>query len=502
MTNDSLKERTASGLLWGMLNQGSMQVMNLVFGILLGRLLTQADYGLIGMLMVFTQIAASLQDSGFAVALTNKRDATHLDYNSVFWFNVAVSLLLYVALFLGAPLIADFYREPLLTPLARYLFFGFVVASFSIVPRNLLFRQLRQKELALMAFVSLLVSGCVGVGMAWAGMAYWGLATQTLTFNLCVSLLSWRLSGWRPSRRVSLRPIREMLGFSSKMLATNIFNHLNANLFSMVFGRAYGKSVTGYYTQANKWNTMCYQFVSGMVQGVAQPTFVQMGDDPERLRRAFRKMLRYTAFIAFPLLFGLALVAPEFITLTIGPKWLPSAGLMQVLCLGGAATPLATLYANFIISRGRSNVYLWNVVSQGLLLLGLVWATRHTPLAQVLHAWGLPLSRTPVEVMVWGYSLLLYLWLGVWHFFVWREIRLSPWSALADVLPYLGCAALVMGFTYWATLPIASLYLLLPARVALAAVLYVGLLWVSGAHTLREALEYAQGKFHTKARRH
>ena len=300
MTNDSLKERTARGLLWGGLNQGGMQVMNLVFGIVLGRLLTPDDYGLIGELAIFSLLANSIQDSGFAVALTNKRDATHLDYNSVFWFNIAVSLLLYVALFLAAPLIAAFYREPQLTPLARYLFFAFVVASFSIVPRNLLFKQLRQKELALMAFIALLVSGCVGVGMAWAGLAYWGLATQTLTFNLCVSLLSWRLSGWRPSRQVSLRPIREMVGFSSKMLATNICIHLNNNLFTMVFGRLYGKETTGLYNQASKWNTMGCQFVSGMVQGVAQPTFVQVGDDAERLRRAFRKMLRYTSLIASP----------------------------------------------------------------------------------------------------------------------------------------------------------------------------------------------------------
>ena len=209
-TTNNLKDKAAQGFLWGALNNGTMQVLNAVFGIFLARLLSQEDYGLIGMLTIFTLIANSLQDSGFVTALTNRRNATHRDYNSVFWFNISVSLILYLLLFFLAPLIASFFNEPILTNLSRYYFLSFLIASFSIVPRAILFRQIRQRELAIMGLASLLVSGIVGIAMAYHGMVYWGLATQTITFNLMVSILSWVLSRWRPTRQVSFQPIREM----------------------------------------------------------------------------------------------------------------------------------------------------------------------------------------------------------------------------------------------------------------------------------------------------
>ena len=367
MPTTDLKDKAARGFLWGALNNGATQVLNTVFGILLARRLGQADYGLIGMLAVFTLIANSLQDSGFVTALTNKRDATRQDYNAVFWFNIGVSLCLYILFFFCAPLIARFFDEPILTDLSRYYFLGFFIASFSIVPRAILFRQIRQRELAVMGLVSLLVSGIVGIAMAYNGMAYWGLATQTITFNLMVSILSWLLSGWRPTFPLSewrespstwAEPIREMFAFSSKMLITNIFIGVNNNIFSLVLGKIYTKHEVGTYNQANKWNTMGASTITGMVQGVAQPTFVQVGDDLPRLRRAFSKMLRFTCFVSFPIMLGLSLVAPEFIVVLIGEKWLSSAHLMQLLCIGGAFLPIATLYYNLIISRGKSDVYM------------------------------------------------------------------------------------------------------------------------------------------------
>lgn len=175
----SLKDKTAKGFLWGAMNNGAMQILNMIFGVVLGRLLSKEDYGLIGMMVIFTSIAAALQDSGFVTALTNRKNATHRDYNSVFWFNIGVSMAIYCLFFLGAPLLARFYDEPLLTPLFRYYSLCFLAASFSIVPRAMLFKQLRQKELAIISTVALLVSGITGVSMALAGMAYWGLATQS-----------------------------------------------------------------------------------------------------------------------------------------------------------------------------------------------------------------------------------------------------------------------------------------------------------------------------------
>ena len=208
--------------------------------------------------------------------------------------------------------------------------------------------------------------------MAYNDLAYWGLATQTILFNLTVSVLSWIVSGWRPSLTVTLQPIREMFGFSSKMLITNIFNQINNNIFALVIGKLYTKTEVGLYSQANKWNMMGAQTITGMVQGVAQPTFVQVGDDKDRLCHSFSKMLRFTCFVSFPVMFGLSLIAPEFIVILITDKWLPSALLMRILCVGGAFLPISTLYFNMLIARGKSNIYMWNIICQGLVMLASI----------------------------------------------------------------------------------------------------------------------------------
>lgn len=473
---EQLKDKTAKGLLWGFLNNSTMQVLNAVFGIVLARLLSQDDYGLIGMLTIFTSIAASLQDSGFVSALTNKKDATHRDYNSVFWFNIGMSSCLYALFFLTAPMLALFYHEPLITPLFRYYSLAFLAASFSIVPRAMLFKQLRQKELAIISVISLIISGTVGVTMAFMGMAYWGIATQGIMFTLSVSVLSWAFSGWRPSRQVSFQPIREMLGFSSKMLITNIFNQINQNIFSLVLGRYYTKSEVGHFNQANKWNMMGASTITGMVQGVAQPTFVQVGDDRERLCRAFSKMLRFTCFVAFPAMFGLALIAPEFIVILITEKWLPSARLMQMLCIAGAFMPIATLYFNIIISRGKSDVYMWNVIAQGSAILLTIL---------VINKLG-----GGIETMVWAYVAITIMWIAVWNYFVWREIGFSIMQTLRDITPFLVVAALSMVVAYFVTWQIANIYLLLIAKVIVAAALYLGTMWLMGAKIMRECIGY------------
>lgn len=491
MPTTDLKTKTAKGFFWGALNNGAMQLLNAVFGIVLARKLDQGDYGLIGMLSIFTLVANSLMDSGFVTALTNKRDAVHQDYNAVFWFNIGVSSFLYILFFFCAPLIAYFFDEPILTDLSRYYFAGFVVASFSIVPRAILFRQIKQKELAIMGLISLLVSGIVGITIAYKGMAYWGLATQTLTFNLMVSILSWVLSGWRPTFSFTFAPIREMFNFSFKMLITNIMNQVNNNIFPLVLGRIYTKDEVGTYTQANKWNIMGASTITGMVQGVAQPTFVEVGDDLERLRRAFSKMLRFTSFVSFPVMFCLALVAPEFIVTLLKEKWLPSAHLMQILCIGGAFLPIATLYFNLIISRGKSDVYMWNVIAQGCAILGailMVYGFGFRNLEFSLFTFDFSLQT--LTLMVLAYVAIVILWTGIWHRFLYQEIRYPFRSALKDMLPFLLIAAVTMFITWFATRWIDNLLILLIVRIILAASIYLGLLWFFGAKILKECIGY------------
>ncbi|MGL5979863.1 MAG: lipopolysaccharide biosynthesis protein [Phocaeicola sp.] len=476
MSHESLKDKTAKGLLWGGFSNGIQQLLNLVFGIFLARMLSPEDYGMVGMLSIFSLIASSLQESGFTTALTNRKEVSKQDYTSVFWFSTGVSLSLYILLFFLAPFIAEFYGVPELTSLARYSFIGFVISSTGISHNAYFFKNLMVKQKSIALMLGLFVSGCVGVSMAYCGFAYWGIATQSLVYVSVVMLTYWYFSPWRPTFTFDFQPIREMFAFSSKMLLTNLFTHLNNNIFTVLIGRYASPDEVGYFTQANKWHYMGHSFIGGMITGVAQPTLVSTADDSERQLRVFRKMLRFASFLSFPIMLGLSLVAPQFITLAITDKWLPSAIILQVLCFHGAFIPILQLYSHLIISKGKSHIYMWSTISLGMLQLVVVATLFQLECALL----------TTISISV----AIQIAWLGVWHYFVQKELSLSLVDALKDILPFGFIAAAVMVVTHWITSSIESVWLLFITRVVLAASLYILLMWGSGSVTFKESVGY------------
>lgn len=474
MAEQSLKEKTAKGLFWGGLSNGVQQLLNLFFGIFLARILDAEDYGMVGMLSIFSLIAGSLQESGFIAALANRREVSHKDYNAVFWFSTGLSACLYLILFFCAPLIAKFYHTPELTALARYSFLGFFVASLGIAHSAYLFRNLMVKQKAMAVTIGLLASGTVGVTMAYMGFAYWGIATQSIVYVGTINICYWCFSPWRPTFSFDLKPLKGMISFSSKLLATNIFNHINNNILTVILGKFYSEQEVGYFTQANKWNYMGHSLVSGMVNSVAQPVLSSLSDDRERQQRVFRKMLRFTAFVSFPAMLGLSLIAPELITISITDKWLPSASILQLLCIGGAFIPVTNLYSNLVISKGKSNIYMWNTIALGIIQLITMF---------LLYPYGI---RTMIAV----YVTINICWLVVWHYFVWREIQLSLFMALKDILPFAVIATGVMAATYYITIGFTNIYLLFASKIIIAAVLYIAIMWLSRSVTFRECLHY------------
>lgn len=476
-----LKEKAARGFLWGGLNNGAVQVLGALFGIFLLRLLSPSDYGKIAMLTVFANLASTLQESGFMAALCNLKDPTHRDYNAVFWFNIMMGGSLYVLLYLCAPLIADFYHDADLLWLSRYMFLGFFITSFGTVQRAWLFRNMMNKQTCIIAIVSLVVSNVVGILMAWLGYAFWGLATQSLLFVSCMVLMNWYYSPWRPSLHIDLRPAWQMFGFSSRLLLSNVVNTLSSNAFSFLLGKFYGAHSAGVYGNARKWDDMCSSSINGMLTGVAQPVMAQVRDNRERSRQVFRKMLRFVSFVSFPCMFGIGLISREFLLIFTGPKWEESAYLLSLLSIYGAVFPLLTLYGQMVISQGRSNINMYSTMAlSSLILLGLV----------LLHSYGL-------YVMVFYFIGINVAWLFVWQYFAYRLIGLRLWEALSDVLPFLLLSAACMALTWWITRPIESLWLLLVAKVVLAAVFYVTAIWISGARIMRESVDYLLHRHHS-----
>ena len=464
-------------MLWGGLNSGIQQLVGLAFGIVLGRLLSPSDYGMMAMISIFSLVATALQDSGFRTALTNIEHPKHEDYNSVFWFNIIMASSLYVILFLAAPLIGEYYHTPRVVPLCRYAFLSIVIASFGTAQSAYLFKHLRAKQQAEAGALAVILSSMTGVGMAFAGMAYWSLATQGLVYVGINTLLQWHFSPWSPSiHGITFAPVRRMFRFSCKILATTIMTHVNNNVLNILLGHYFTPRDTGNYNQAYQWNTKCYSLVQSMVAQVAQPVLVSLNGEEGRQKDVFRKMMRFTAFITFPLLFGFGLVAKEFIVTAIGEKWLASAQLIQILCLSGATMPLSTLFSNMIISKGRSGTFFWCTFTLGLVQI-----------ATMIMIW--PMG---IRTMVIAYTLLNTSWLLVWLFFVRRLIGYGYWMFFCDVMPFALAAAGVMGVAYVATMPLSNLIALLISRFIIAVVLYYAVMKIARVKILAECERFVK----------
>lgn len=479
MEKETLKERTAKGLFWGGLNSLTQQVIGIIFAIILGRLLDNADFGMMAMIGVFSLIATTLQNSGFPTALANMKEPRDEDYNSVFWFNIIVGFSAYLVLFFCAPLIAAYYNEPRLIPLCRYAFLSILIASFGTAQNAYLFKNLKARQQAKASMTAVVVSSVTGAVCAFAGLAYWSLATQGLAYVSINTLMAWHYSPWRPSLHgITFEPVKRMLRFSFKILLSNIATIINNNILNFLLGHYYTAHDTGNYNQAYQWDSKCFSLVQSMVNQVAQPVLVDLQSDSNRQLNAFRKLMRFTAFLSFPLLLGFGLVAKEFIVITVGAKWLVSAGYVQILCLAGATMPLFTLLSNMVISKGKSNLYLYCTFGLGAVQIVSML---------VLWPYG-------ILTMVIAYTLINILWIFVWLFFVNLLTGYRLWFFIKDTVPFAVAAFAVMTVTYLATAGISTLWLLLICRITMAALLYYVIMRVARVQILAECQQFIVSK--------
>ena len=473
------------------MNNGVQQLLGFVFGIIMARLLEPEYFGLVAMIIVFSAVANALQNSGFSTALINEKEQKASNYNAVFWFNIGMGVAIYVILFFCAPLIADYYDEPRLVWLCRYAFLSFVFSSWGVAQAAYLYKNLRAKQLAKANIIAVLLSSSIAVIMAWQGFTYWAIATQTNLFILFSTMLRWHYSDWRPSLQVDFTFIKRAFPFSVKILLSEILTQVNNNVMNILLGKYFGDKRTGQYYQANQWNFKGYSLVQNMVKQVDQAVLVNLSDERERQLAVLRKMIRFAAFIAFPLLLGVGLVAKEFIVLALGEIWLTSAEYLQIICIAGAVIPISTLLADLLISKGRSDIFMWCTLMLGVCqIVALV----------LLHPYG-------IRMMVYAYVALTLTWVFVWHFFVRRHTGYTLFMLLKDIIPFALAAIFVMQVTYWCTTSLAYalnsignyavLWLLLISRIIMAALLYYVVMRLSGAQILKECQQFMMNKFKT-----
>ena len=269
---DNLKEKTAKGLFWGALNNGTIQVLNVLIGIMLGRKLSPEEWAPIGMIAIFSAIAGNLQSSGFSTAIINMKSPTSNDYNAVFWFNTLVSALVYLVLFACAPWIAWFFEQPCLTDLSRFIFLAFFISSFGISTNAYMMKNMMQREMTIVGITALIISGLTAITLAFLGYSYWSLAWQQVVNSTMLIIGRWYFVKWRPSLKIDFSPIRKTFRFSMNILVTMIVNTVNNNILTFVFGKLFARTpqVVGNFFQAFKWNTMAYHTIGGMIDQVAQ----------------------------------------------------------------------------------------------------------------------------------------------------------------------------------------------------------------------------------------
>jgi O-antigen/teichoic acid export membrane protein len=269
-----------------------------------------------------------------------------------------------------------------------------------------------------------------------------------------------------------------MIGYSSKLMVTHTFHIINANLFSVLLGKFYTEKEVGYFNQANKWNTMGYTTINGMITSVAQPVLASISEDKGYQRKALRKMLRFTAFVSFPAMFGLSLTAPELITLAITDKWLPSAQMMQILCIGGAFLPISNLFSQLLLSRGHSSTYMWCTIALSLLQLVT---------AYFAYPYG-------IQTMLYAFIIVNIGWIMVWLHFVYREIGLTYLSFLKDICPYLLLSGVLVISAHYVTLGIEPIGIRLSSKIIGVGGLYILILWLMKSVILQESIAFFLNK--------
>lgn len=353
-----LRIKTINGLKWGAIERFSNQGISFVISIIIARILLPADYGLIGLTAVFIGIPQVFISSGFGAALVRKQDRTEVDMATVFYYNISVSSLLYLLLFIAAPFIADYFEENVLTHIIRILGLNFVINSFQIIQGVQCTIDLNFKVQTKISVIATIGSGVLGLVMAYMGMGVWALVAQHVSYALFSTLLYCFLIKWHPASSFSMQSFRELFGYGSKLLASALLDTVFNNIYSLVIGKKYSVGDLGFYARANSLAELPASNLTGILRKVTFPVLSKLQDDEEAMVFYHRKMIRITCLAMFPIMGFIILYAHPLIEVLLSEKWLPAAPLLQIVCVGAMFSPLQVLNANPLYVKARTDLVL------------------------------------------------------------------------------------------------------------------------------------------------
>ena len=354
----SLKEKTVKGVMWSSIDRFSTQGISFVFSILIARLLLPSDYGVIAMLGIFMAVSQCFIDSGFGTALIRKNDRTETDFCTVFYFNIVVACLFYGLLWIASPYIAQFYDMPLLETVTKVVGLNLIVGSLSGIQSAQLSIAIDFKSRAKISVVTTLFTGIVGLWLAYRGYGVWALVFQTLSSNILRTILLWLTVRWMPKLIFSWKSFKELFSFGSKLLASGLLDTIYNNVYIIVIGKFFSAKSLGVYSRADGLAQFPSSNITGVLQAVTFPVLSTIQDYETRLADAYKRFLRLSAFVIFPLMMGLSAVADPFIRITLTDKWEGAIYFLQIICFSLMWYPIHAINLNLLSVKGRSDYFL------------------------------------------------------------------------------------------------------------------------------------------------
>lgn len=354
----SLRDKTIKGVIWGAVERFASQGVEFIFGILIARLLLPEDYGVIAMLNIFLAISRTFIDSGFETALIRKADRTDTDFQTVFYFNIIVSVVCYIILWIASPFIAEFYETPLLESVTKVVALNLIFNALAGIQSAKLSIKIDFKSRANVSLIYACVSGAVGLWLAFKGYGVWALVAQSLSAAAVRTITLWVIVRWKPRFEFSKKSFKELFSFGSKLLAAGLLNTIYNNIYSIVIGKFYSPSSLGVYSKANTLSQFPSSNVTGVFQSVLFPVLSSIQDDEQRMVDVYKRFLRMSSFVVFPLVLGLAAIADPLIRLLLTDKWEGSIYLLQILCFSTIWAPIIAVNTNMLKVKGRSDYFL------------------------------------------------------------------------------------------------------------------------------------------------
>lgn len=370
MAEQSLKQRTVKGMGWSAIDQVSRLGVQFIVGIILARLLSPTEYGLIGIVMVFITIFNAIVDSGFSAALIRKQNATSNDYNTVFIVNLSVSILMAAVFFALAKPISIFFERNELFLLTRAISCVVIINALCIVQRTQITKEVDFKTQTKISFSSSVLSGVLGIFMAYLGYGVWALVGQQISLAFFTTIFFWICSKWRPSFVFNIESFKELWGFGWKLLVVSIIDNAWKEIYQVVVGKCYTPATLGLYTRASQFSQMISYNINGVVQRVSYPILSNIQDDRLRLKSAYQRIIRATMLPTFVLMYGMAATAKPMVLTLLGEKWIGCASLLQMICCYGALYPLHALNLNMLQVQGRSDLILRLEIIKKAIMVG------------------------------------------------------------------------------------------------------------------------------------